>query len=226
MVGDWDDDLDEDIEAELAAWRELDAQALELLYDAIADLDLPEVFPAELATAAARLRRAWAAGDPDARTLLHDLAAISQPGRVDDTDLLVDAVASTVSPDPVLPVTERWEARDADGELPAADDEVPLWVRLESLEHGDWVAIVAALVRAGAGADASPGALVDHIQTSELLEGPALEDDDVEVLTETFELLVPLWRAAGVTDADDRLTRLGRFLLLEAVTTVWDTDEG
>ena len=73
------------------------------------------------------------------------------------------------------------------------------------LEPDDWVDVTISLVRGGVGAPAAPDALAGLVEAQDELLEPA------------FGLVVPVWQACGVADLDQRLTRVGAWLLPRAV---------
>lgn len=76
---------------------------------------------------------------------------------------------------------------------------------LLTLEPDDWVDVAVALGRQGAGAPAGPAALAGLVGAPD------------ELLESAFELVVPVWQACGAVDLDERLTRVGAWLVPRAV---------
>ena len=95
---------------------------------------------------------------------------------------------------------------------------------IASLQHADWLGAVIGLVRAGPGADARAPAIVRAIDRCPEVGSEPIDPDDRAHLELAFELLVPAWRAAGVVDEDERLTRLGEWALPRALARAWGGD--
>lgn len=202
-----DDDFDED--EFLAAWEAAERQAAEVLVQALEDV--PTVVPDahEVAGAAADLRDAYERRYPGAVWMLQ-AAGIDRPDEVDDEELLLEAVAATISmvEDPGLPSEEA--------------------AAIMALELADWVGAILGLVRAGPGAPADPESLVDYADEAEEIDTSALDLDERSVTEHGFMLVLPAWYAAGVVDDpvdDANLTRLGAWLLPAAAVRAW-TDQG
>lgn len=190
--------LDWDEEAELAAWDEARGDAWRVVEEAVAEVD--RRIPAEdLRRAGAALRDG--AGDP-ARRLLFQAAGL---------DSLPDGDA------------ELWTVLAAAVVEPQGEPEVPADVEAAwaALEPADWAGAVIELVRGGIGEPADPDDVVALIERCPEIEGPELTDDDVDVLTTAFGIVVDLWEALGAVDADHRLTALGRWGLPEALRAAW-----
>ena len=78
------------------------------------------------------------------------------------------------------------------------------------LEHADWLGAIVSAVRAGPGADASPTTLVDGIRTCPEVElESALDLDEEAHLEAAFKIVNLPWHVLGITDRDQRLTKLG-----------------
>ena len=166
----------------------------------------------------------WAEAEAAARTRLRE-------------ELELQPAEATPAPAGVVPaaagarelVAQRawpldWVARAA-GDLPEGDAEL-LLALLEAviapthptglgedealllmLEPDDWVDVAILLGRGGAGTAATPQALAGVIEASD------------DLLEAAFELVVPVWQACGVVDLDQRLTRIGAWLVPRAVAS-------
>jgi len=95
--------------------------------------------------------------------------------------------------------------------------------RLEAVQAADWLGAVVGLVRGGAGAPATPSALVGAIDDSPEVDGEVAAAD-VDGLEAAFELILPVWEAAGALDGDWRLTPLGRWALPRGLAQAWAAD--
>lgn len=160
------------------------------------------VTPPELSGLADAIRRGVAADEWPYSTL----AALSQAiGRrlseLTDTDVVLWAASVMMDPDPQFDDPQP-EADDIDAELLN-----PLTIA-GAMDPIDWATVIVGLSRAGPGASCDPEALAEII--AELSDEA---DDDIELLETFFEMNRSLWRAAGVTDADDNLTEVGAWAL-------------
>lgn len=158
--------------------------------------------PADIAAAATALRQV-----PDrygAGWMLR--AAGVDPAGLPDEDLLTGAVAATISmaEDPGLPPEEA--------------------AAIMSLELSDWAGAIVGVVREGPGAGASAEALTARAAEAVAEDGVPLDPDDLGAVEHGFLLVVPAWQAAGVVDRDERLTRLGAWLLPRAAMLAWTGD--
>ena len=79
---------------------------------------------------------------------------------------------------------------------------------LPALEPADWLGAVIGLVRSRAGAPARPGDLVACIDACPEIDGE-VGPDDASFLESAFDSVLRCWEAAGVVDANRRLTALG-----------------
>jgi hypothetical protein len=203
----FDDDLDD--EAFFEAWAEAERDAAEVLVEGL--VGTRPVLPGddEVAAAADGLRDAHRRGDPAAVWMLRS-AGISDLRAIADEDLLIQAVAATISmiEDPELPAEEA--------------------AAIMSLELGDWVGAILGLVRAGPGSRADADVLVRHIETVEEVEGPPFDEDDRLAIEHAFLLVLPAWEVAGAVEASyvagTTLTRLGAWLLPTAAVHAWTLD--
>jgi hypothetical protein len=203
-----DDDLDElfgfDDDDELEAeWDEADAEAVQLLKDALPELHgLPA--PTEAIAEAAEQIRAGIAAEKVPYTYIPGAAGWN--GKLPDED------------------RELWLG--ATGSLLAGLDEFPMPIEqlstIMALQHGDWAGAVLGLIRAGIGAPAEPSDLVRYADECEEIEGEA-DPEDVAVIEEGFGYLLDLWTATGAID-DDRLTELGFWGLPRALAWAWQGD--
>lgn len=198
------DDFDED--EFLAAWEAAESHAAEVLNASLAEVEDVQLDEGEIARAAAQLREAHARGDPSAQWIVR-AAGIDDPGGLDDQELLVGAVASSISmvEEPGLPADEA--------------------AAIMTLELADWVGAILGLVRAGPGAPADPDDLIDYAEAAEEIDAPALDPDDRTVVEHGFLLVLPAWQAAGIVEGDAiegyRLSRVGAWLLPVAATRAW-----
>ena len=164
--------------------------------------------PATAADAAATIRR----GVRDQRWPYSALAELGEPAapsldETTDGDVVLWAASATIDPD-----------LDQIGDGPITDHSKPL-SRAGALESVDWATIIVAVVQAG------PGAFCGVDRLTEILMATAeVGDDDIDLVGASFEHNRPLWQAAGITDADDRLTELGVWALPRAVCRVLATE--
>ncbi len=213
-VDEIDDDLDElfgfddDDDELLAEWDEADADAVQLLKEALPELrGVPA--PTKAVAEAAEQIRAGIATEKVPYSYIPGAAGWN--GKLPDDDL------------------ELWLG--ATGSLLARLDEFPMPLEqlstIMALQHGDWAGAILGLVRAGVGAPAEPSDLVRYADECPEIEGET-DPDDVAVIEEGFGYLLDLWTATGAID-DDHLTELGRWGLPRALAWAWqgdfDTDE-
>ena len=202
----WDALDDEKLEEEiLEAWAEAERDAAQLVARGLAGVAVPQPSDQQLSAAADGLRRAHARGSTPARWMLR-AAGIERPGELADAELLVAAVAATISmvEDPGLPPDEA--------------------ASIMTLELADWVGAVLGAVRAGPGSVATPSALVDHGVAADEVDAPPLEADEREIVEHGFFLVLLAWDAAGVVvdgPDDARLTPVGAWVLPRAVAAAW-----
>lgn len=199
------DDLDpDDLDDFIAAWDEVDREAVELLcaaLDAHRGLPPPGV---ELSAAAARIREEI---DADLFPLgwVHRAAALGRGALPsDDAELVLRCAAATISPREETGLEIEEEAA------------------LLSLEHADWLAAVIVAVREGTGCEASGEALADAI--SHCPEVPLEADLDIHEelhLEAAFSIAVLAWLGLGLIDRDERLTTLGAWALPRALAQAW-----
>lgn len=195
------DAFDED--AFLAAWEEAERRAAASVRRALRGVTLPDPAEAEVAAAAASLRAA--VGSYGAGWALR-AAGIDDPTAVPDRELVTAAVAATISmvEDPGLPPEETGAVM--------------------SLELADWAWAIVGVVRDGPGADASPEALAARVAEAAAEDGQPLDGDERDLVEDGFMRVVPAWHGAGVVDRDERLARLGAWLLPRAAMLAWTGD--
>lgn len=203
-----DEDLDElfgfeDDDDLLAEWDEADAEAVQLLREALPELrGLPA--PRQALTEAAERIRAGIAAQHVPYTYISGAAGWNGKLPGDDLELWIGAT----------------------GSLLAGLDEFPMPIEelstIMALQHGDWAGAVLGLVRGGVGAPATPEDLVQYADECPEIEGEA-DPEDAEVIEEGFGHLLDLWEATGAVEAD-RLTELGRWGLPRALAWAWQGD--
>lgn len=196
---------DLDIEEEILAWQQVDSEAVDLLRRALPEIVHAEPPPASLSAAADLLRAGmlsdeWPYGH--ARR-----AAGFTTDRLPETELelWLGAVGGLIS------------MREESG-MGAEDDSA-----LMTLEHADWLGAIIGLVRAGEGAYADPPDLVGYINASPDVDG-SIDLDEASLVETAFELILPVWVAAGAVDSDRLLTALGRWGLPRALAWAWHGD--
>jgi hypothetical protein len=94
---------------------------------------------------------------------------------------------------------------------------------LMTLEHADLLGAVVGAVRGGVGSPADSSHLVSLIDASPEVDGE-VDEDDRGVIEAGFDLLVPVWQAAGALDGEPCLTELGRWGLPRALAWAWGGD--
>ncbi len=199
------DDLDPDeLDEFIAAWGEVDREAVELLRAALAahrGLPPPAV---ELSAAAARIRKGIEA-DLFPLSWVHSAAALERGALPDDdVELILRCTAATISPREETGLGIEEEAA------------------LLSLEHADWLAAAIVTVREGAGCEASGEALADAISRCPEVSLEADLDIDEELhLEAAFSIAVLAWLALGLIDRDERLTPLGAWAMPRALARAW-----
>ncbi|WP_043628796.1 hypothetical protein [Nonomuraea candida] len=212
---------DEQDEELFAAWDEEEAFALSELRRILAELPKPPVLPAaELAAAAARLRALLAMPGYPANVLRACAGFDDRPMPDDDVELWLTVAAGVAGPVSDLSEGEDVleEFADLDGEL---SDEDATLANLCAIQHADWLAGVAALVRLGPGVLASPERMARLIAESEDIEIDDQDADDLDATEGLFESVVSLWRHLGIVDRDEVLTPLGWWGLPKALERAW-----
>ena len=228
---------DEEDDALLAAWDDVDADARELLGELLDDVG-PRPCPEDAlqaATAALRgLEREDSWRGELLRSVVGNLGALPREDRLLWTELASYSVTGGH-----LDPTEG----------PLTDDDHVAWM---TLDHAAWIGAVATLARLGPGAAADADALGRYAATLEITDDttvggstdtnePAdrdepdevwLDDPDAAWLEDPFEegvddlelswsvgfgVVVRFWRLLGAVDEDERLTELGWWGLPEAL---------
>jgi hypothetical protein len=200
-------DADQELEDQwLAEWDEAEREAVDVLRRALRGSRgqrPPDELPAAATAVRARLQ------DRD-----HPLAWVRRaagfgdsPASEDDSELLLDLAAATISP------------REETG-LDSEEESFLL-----SLELADWLGAIISVVRDGPGTDASPDALVDGIRRCpELQLESDLDLDDESHIETAFWIVALPWQILGLTDPDRRLTELGAWVLPRALARAWGGD--
>ncbi|MCF6470805.1 hypothetical protein FAF44_20765 [Nonomuraea sp. MG754425] len=212
---------DEQDEELFAAWDEEEAFALEELRRIMAELPRrPELPAAELAVAAARLRALLVLPGYPANVLRACAGFVDRPVPDDDEELWLEVVAGVAGPISDLPETEDVleEFADLDRELNVEDTAL---ANLCAIQHADWLAGVAALVRLGPGVLASPERMARLIAESEDIDIDVQDADDLDTTETLFTSVVSLWGHLGVVDEDEVLTPLGWWGLPMALERAW-----
>lgn len=207
MADQEDEDLTDleglDDEDFLAAMEAEDREAAALLMEWLGD-DMPRRLPrAQRRDAVKALRAGITKG-----TWPHDWFARSLswqggvPADLDDEAAWLRAAGSVVSP----PEDPGWDTEAVGAVM--------------SLTHADWIAAVLALVRQGAGSDASPQALARKSMLVPEIEGE-IDPADIGLVEHAFEVVTPLWQALGAVDEQRRVTRLGCWGMPRAFWLTW-----
>lgn len=197
------EELDEETERFLAEWDEADRQGVALLREA-----LPEVRdarpPASLPWAAATLRQQL---QTRAFHLRPVLSANGWQKRLpaDDVQLWTETVGGLIL------------MRDESG-LPPDQEAM-----LAALQHADWAGAMIGMVRGGVGCPATARQLVSYIDGCPEIEGE-VDEDDRELIEAAFDLILPIWQAAGAIDDNQRVTELGRWGFPRALAWAWHGD--
>jgi hypothetical protein len=197
---DWDEQT-EDEEEFLAQWEQAEADAVEVLRQALPAPTLAPLPAGELQQACVRLRAGLSRHDPAVETIRR-AAALDPPLPADDAEVWLAAAGALIA---------MREPSGLDAELEAA---------VMALELADWVGAVVGLVRGGVGANAEPAALVAAINECPEVDG-TVDPDDADLVELAFEAVLPTWEAVGAVDADRRLTALGAWGLPRALVRAW-----
>lgn len=196
-------DLEADDEEFFAEWDEADAEAVELLREAIPEIRSLAAPEAALRSAAERIRAGIGTGS---RPYSFIPGAAGWKGGPPDDD------------------QELWIT--ASGSLLAGVDDFPMPIEelstIMALEHGDWVGAVLGLVRAGVGAPATAADLARYADECPEVEGET-DPEDADIIEAGFDHLLELWEATGAVDGA-RLTELGRWGLPRALAWAWQGD--
>ncbi|MFI7704466.1 hypothetical protein [Nonomuraea sp. NPDC049480] len=204
-----------------AAWDEEEAFALSELRRIVGALPKqPELPAAELETAAARLRALLALPGYPANVLRACAGFEERPMPDDDRELWL-AVAAGVA----APISDLSESADvleefADLEGDLSEEDAAL-ANLCAIQHADWLAGVAALIRMGPGVLASPERMARLIAESEDIEIDVQDEDDLDATEGLFTSVVALWGYLGIVDEDEVLTPLGWWGLPKALELAW-----
>lgn len=202
------DDLDPEDPGELddfiAAWEQVDREAVEVLCDALGGHQGLPPPATELVTAAARIREEMRA-DLYPLSWVRSAAGLERESLPDgDAELLLRCASATIS------------LREETGL------EIEEEASLLSLEHGDWLAAVIVTAREGAGCEASAEALADGVShCPEVPLETELDIDEELHLEASFSTAVLAWAALGLIDRDERLTPLGAWALPRALARAW-----
>jgi hypothetical protein len=200
---DWDEQTEDDEEF-LAQWEQAEADAVDVLRQALPAQARTPLPARELAAACQRLRAGLGRHDPAFETIRR-AAGLDPPLPADDAEVWLTAAGALIA---------MREPSGLDPELEAA---------VMALELADWIGAVVGLVRGGVGASADPAALVAAIDACPEVDG-TVDPDDADLVELAFEVVLPTWEAVGAVDADRRLTALGVWGLPRALTRAWDGD--
>ncbi|MFB4279281.1 hypothetical protein ACBJ59_28620 [Nonomuraea sp. MTCD27] len=216
---------DEQDEELFAAWDEEEAFALSELRRILADLPKqPELPGEELEAAAVRLRALLALPGYPANVLRACAGFEDRPLPDDDLELWLTVAAGVAGP--VSDLSEGAdvleEFADLDGELSEEDTAL---ANLCAIQHADWLAGVAALVRMGPGVLASPERMARLIAESEDIDVDDQDVDDLDATEGLFASVVTLWAHLGIVDGDEVLTPLGWWGLPKALERAWSAAE-
>ena len=201
---DWDEQTEDDDEELLAEWERAEAEAVQVLRQALPAPMLARLPAGELAAACQRLRVGLGRHDPAVETIRR-AAGLDPPLPADDAALWLAAAGALIA---------MREPSGLDSELESA---------VMAMELADWAGAVIDLVRGGVGASADPPALVAAINNCPEVDG-TVDPDDADLVELAFEVVLPTWEAVGVVDADRRLTALGVWGLPRALARAWGSD--
>ena len=241
--------LDEQDEVFLADWEAAEADALDglrSLLESARERPLPK---AELEKAAARLRADIARPGWPGQMLISFSGRNAESLPADDAELWLTLSASVTSPqgDPMSEEDKEfaraleWVGDEDDLAFgdPAGDSGDAADTELDemsaamaavcALDHGDWLAVMTALVTGGPGTPASAADLAQYVRDYEPdmfadgADGPEAADDDFDDLSieGLFLHVTSVWSVLGAIDEDDRLTPLGWWGLPEAMRRAW-----
>lgn len=203
-MADLDADDPDELDDFIAAWNEVDREAVEALRAALGGYHGRPPPAAELASAAARIREEMRA-DLYPLSWVRSAAALERGSLPDDgAELLLRCASATISPREQTGLEIEEEAA------------------LLSLEHADWLAAVIVTVREGAGHEASAEALADAVShCPEVPLEAELGIDDELHLEAAFSTAALAWAALGLIDRDECLTPLGAWTLPRALARAW-----
>jgi hypothetical protein len=200
---DWDEQAEDDEEL-FAQWEQAEADAVDVLRQALPPRARPPLPAGDLAVACQRLRAGLGRRDPAVETIRR-AAGLEPPLPADDAELWLAAAGALIA---------MREPSGLDAELEAS---------VMALELADWVGAVIGLARGGVGTSAEPAALVAAINECPEVDG-TVDPDDADLVELAFEAVVPTWEAVGAVDADRRLTALGAWGLPRALARAWGSD--
>ena len=212
---------DEQDEELFAAWDEEEAFALSELRRIIGGLPKrPEPPLGDLAVAGSRLRELLGRPGCPANVLRACAGFDDRPMPDDDTELWLLVAAGIAGPvsDLLEDADALEEFADLEGELSPEDT---VMANLCAIQHAHWLAAVAALLRLGPGALASPERIARLIAESQDVDVYEQEPDDLGATEGLFLPVVGLWAVLGVVDGSEVLTPLGWWGLPEALERAW-----
>jgi len=194
---------DEDDERLLKEWADAERHAAGVVAEALG-CERGKVPPTAIAATAVEVRAAIRAGTYPISWVARAAALGASPPE-DDAELLLECASATISPreETGLDSEEEW--------------------MLFSLELGDWAGAVIELVREGTGAAARPRDLVAAIDRCPEIDG-ATEGEDIGFVEAALSTAQLAWMALGLVDREDRLTKVGVWMLPRALTRAWGVD--
>jgi hypothetical protein len=207
--GNGDDlEFDEELEEQwLAEWDEAERDAVELLRSALSEHRGQPPPTDQLTDAASTVRARLREGGHPLDWVRRAAGLGDHLTSDDDAELLICLAAATISP------------REETG-LDVEEESLLL-----SLELADWLGAIISTVREGAGADASPQALVEGIRNCPEVELESdLDLDDESHLDAAFWIVALSWQVLGLTRRDQTLTELGEWTLPRALARAWSGD--
>jgi hypothetical protein len=201
-------EFDEELEDQwLAEWDEAERDAVEVLCSALRAYRGQPAPTDPLRDVTSAVRSRLREGGHPLEWVRQAAGLSDDPASEDDVELLIRLAAATISP------------REETG-LDIEEESLLL-----SLEHGDWLGAIISVVRDGPGADASQDALVDGIRNCpELVLESDLDFDEESHLEAAFWIVALPWQVLGIIDPDQRLTKLGEWILPRALARAWGGD--
>jgi hypothetical protein len=188
----------------IAEWDQAERDAVEVLRNALRQYRAQPQPGDQLTEAAATVRSRLRQGGHPLDWVRQAAAMSNDPAPDDDTELLIQLAAATISP------------REETG-LDVEEESLLL-----SLEHADWLGAIISTVRDGPGANASPDALVDGIRNCpEVVSESGIDFDEESHLEAAFWIIALPWQVLGLIDPDQRLTALGQWILPRALARAW-----